>query len=187
MDIKWLSPLSLQLNLWHSQQPQKFCEQILNRKLFSQTHLWMEILVSQFFLHRTWRSVPEMLCKLTGFHLKNPHMWNTTDLRKWGQGRYKMCCYPIVLNKNVLWAEICPWNKTASYHGLYLATYDWCPAPTFRARSYTAELQMSLSWANSRTCSSSRLLCNSYNSRYSSKRLEGKNNEMCAPMFPIHV
>lgn len=158
-----------------------------NRKLFSQVYLWMEILISQkFFLQRTWRSVPKMLCESTGFHLKKtPHVKHNRpqEIRA-----SMMCYYPIVLNKNILWDEICPWNKTAGCDVSYLAAYHWSPAPTFRARSYAAELQMSLSWASSRTCSSSRLLCNSYNSRYSSKRLEeGKDNEICAPVFLIHI
>lgn len=100
-----------------------------------------------------------------------------------------MCYYQFVLNKKMfLWDEICSWDKTASYDGLYLAMYDRSPAPTFRARSYAAELQMSLSRASCRTCSSSRALCNSYNSRYSSKRLEeGKDNEIHASVFLIHI
>lgn len=60
--------------------------------------------------------------------------------------------------------------------------YHWPPILTFRARSHAAELQMSLSWATARTWSSSLLLCNSYNSRYCSKRLEEKDSEVC-PCF----
>lgn len=97
--------------------------------------------------------------------------------------RAGMCYYPIILNKDVLWDE----NKTASCDVSYLAVYHWFPAPTFRARSYMAAIQMSLSWASNRDCSSSCLLCNVSNSWYSSKSLEEKDNEMHAPVFVIHV
>lgn len=88
---------------------------------------------------------------------------------------------PIRLNKHSL-----EWNllleKSACCDGLYLAVCHWPPILTIRARLHAAELQMSLSWATTRTWSSSLLLCNSYNSRYCSKRLEGKDNEVC-PCF----
>lgn len=139
---------------WNGAQAAKSTS-LTNKFLISQTA--PEVLLTGF-----------MLCELTGFHLKSTREIQQTS------GKEVRAGVRCVTTQSY---EICPWNKTASYDSLYLAMYDWSPAPTFRARSYAAELQTSLSWASSRTCSSSHLLCNLYNSRYSSKRLEeGKDS-----------